>query len=131
MVADVADRINVMYAGRMVESANVRELYANPAHPYTEGLLESIPRLDQSAGDLKAIGGLPPNLTRIPAGCAFNPRCRYAVDICRTDPIPPLVELGGGRTSACHFTRELLAGTLRPVNAVVEDETVAVTEAEA
>lgn len=114
VVADVADRINVMYAGRMVESAPVRELYASPAHPYTEGLLESIPRLDQSSGDLKAIGGLPPNLTRIPAGCAFNPRCCYAREICRVDPVPPLVDLGGGRNSACHFTAELLAGTLRP-----------------
>ena len=119
VVADVADRINVMYAGRIVEAAEVHDLYAHPAHPYTEGLLESIPRLDQVAGELKAIGGLPPNLTRIPAGCAFNPRCRYAQDICRVDPVPPLVELGGGRSSACHFTHELLAGTLAPVGKLV------------
>ena len=114
VVADVADRINVMYAGRMVESAGVRELYAQPAHPYTEGLLDSIPRLDQASGDLKAIGGLPPNLTRIPPGCAFNPRCRYAREICLSDPVPPLIDLGRGRTSACHFTYELLDGTLEP-----------------
>ena len=130
VVADVADRINVMYAGRMVESAGVRKLYAEPAHPYTEGLLESIPRLDQVSGELKAIGGLPPNLTRIPAGCAFNPRCRYAQDICRVDPVPPLVELAGGRTSACHFTQELLAGTLHVSSATADaDEPELMTEA--
>ncbi len=121
VVADAADRINVMYAGRMVESAGVNELYANPAHPYTEGLLNSIPRLDQQAGELAAIGGLPPNLTRIPPGCAFNPRCRYAREVCRADPIPALTDLGAGRTSACHFTAELLAGELR-VPAAEEDD---------
>ena len=124
VVADVADRINVMYAGRMVETAGVLDLYSNPAHPYTEGLLESIPRLDQASGDLQAIGGLPPNLTRIPPGCAFNPRCRYARDICRVDPVPPVIELGGGRASACHFTHELLSGSLTPTvpSAEVIDE---------
>lgn len=121
VVADVADRINVMYAGRIVESAGSRELYARPAHPYTEGLLDSIPRLDQTTGELSAIGGLPPNLTRIPAGCSFNPRCKYARDICRVDPEPPLVELGGGRSSACHFTHELLAGRLAPVAVLAEN----------
>lgn len=114
VVADVADRINVMYAGRIVEQASVLDLYAAPAHPYSEGLLGSIPRLDQSTGELLAIGGLPPNLTKIPAGCAFNPRCRYAQDICRTGEVPPLVDLGGGRSSACHFVHELVAGTLQP-----------------
>jgi oligopeptide transport system ATP-binding protein len=107
VVADVADRIAVMYAGRLVEGANVFDLYAKPAHPYTKGLLESIPRLDQKGETLSAIGGLPPNLTRIPAGCAFHPRCKYAQDICKADPPPPLLDLGG-RTSACHFAREVL-----------------------
>ncbi|WP_432559282.1 ABC transporter ATP-binding protein [Granulicoccus sp. GXG6511] len=107
VVADVADRIAVMYAGRLVEGADVFNLYANPAHPYTEGLLDSIPRLDQKGQTLSAIGGLPPNLTRIPKGCAFHPRCKYAQDICRQDPPPPLLDLGG-RTSACHFAKEVL-----------------------
>ena len=106
VVADVADRIAVMYAGRLVEGADVFDLYAQPAHPYTKGLLESIPRLDQKGQTLSAIGGLPPNLTRIPAGCAFHPRCAYAQDICRQDPPPPLLDLGG-RTSACHFAEEV------------------------
>ena len=75
VVADVADRIAVMYAGRIVERADVYDLYRAPAHPYTKGLLESIPRLDQKGQKLAAISGLPPNLMRIPPGCAFNPRC--------------------------------------------------------
>ena len=107
VVADVADRIAVMYAGRLVEKAAVGPLYAHPAHPYTRGLLESIPRLDQKGQTLAAIGGLPPNLTRIPPGCAFNPRCRMAKDVCRTD-VPPLREVEPGRLSACHFAEEVI-----------------------
>jgi oligopeptide transport system ATP-binding protein len=109
VVADVADRIAVMYAGRIVEQSEVFQLYAQPAHPYTKGLLESIPRLDQKGKELAAIGGLPPNLMRIPPGCPFNPRCRYAQDICRADPPPPLREVAPGRLAACHFSELLLA----------------------
>ncbi len=109
VVADVADRIVVMYAGRIVEQADVNDIYARPAHPYTKGLLESIPRLDLKGQELSAIGGLPPNLMRIPPGCAFNPRCRMAQDICRTD-LPPLLEVGHNRKSACHFSKEVLGG---------------------
>ncbi|MEO6790352.1 MAG: ABC transporter ATP-binding protein [Ornithinibacter sp.] len=108
VVADVADRIVVMYAGRLVEKAEVLELYAAPAHPYTRGLLESIPRLDQKGQTLSAIGGLPPNLLKIPAGCPFNPRCRMAQDICRVEPRPELREVAPGRFSACHFAEEVL-----------------------
>ena len=116
VVADVADKIAVMYAGRIVETAPVHEIYKNPAHPYTKGLLESIPRLDQKGQELYAIKGLPPNLLKIPSGCAFNPRCPKAQDICRTD-VPPLVQVterdGGdltGRGSACHFWKETIHG---------------------
>jgi len=109
VVADVADRIAVMYAGRIVEQADVFEIYARPAHPYTKGLLESIPRLDQKGGQLAAIGGLPPNLTRIPPGCPFNPRCSYAQDVCRVDPPPPLREVVYQRMAACHFSELVLA----------------------
>ena len=108
VVADVADRIAVMYAGRIVEQADAFELYAEPAHPYTKGLLDSIPRLDQKGETLSAIGGLPPSLTNIPAGCPFNPRCHYAQDICRIDPPPPLREVGRHRFAACHFSELLL-----------------------
>ncbi|MGW4895003.1 ABC transporter ATP-binding protein [Kitasatospora sp. NPDC004240] len=116
VVADVADKIAVMYAGRIVETAPVHELYARPAHPYTRGLLDSIPRLDQKGQELYAIKGLPPNLLRIPAGCAFNPRCPRAQAICRTD-VPPLFDVTEddgtelpGRGSACFFWKETLHG---------------------
>ncbi|GGK53875.1 ABC transporter ATP-binding protein [Streptomyces flaveus] len=116
VVADVADKIAVMYAGRIVETAPVHELYKRPAHPYTRGLLDSIPRLDQKGQELYAIKGLPPNLTSTPPGCAFNPRCPKAQDICRTD-IPqlfPVTERDGGelagRGSACHFWKETIHG---------------------
>ncbi|HNQ05845.1 MAG TPA: ABC transporter ATP-binding protein [Tetrasphaera sp.] len=107
VVADVADRIAVMYAGRIVEQADVFDIYSRPAHPYTKGLLESIPRLDLKGQELAAIGGLPPNLMRIPSGCAFNPRCAMAQDICRTER-PHLLEVGPNRSSACHFSKEVL-----------------------
>jgi oligopeptide transport system ATP-binding protein len=109
VVADVADRITVMYAGRIVEQADAFELYAQPGHPYTKGLLDSIPRLDQKGETLSAIGGLPPNLMHIPPGCPFNPRCHYAQDICRHDPPPPLREVARQRLAACHFSEPLLA----------------------
>jgi oligopeptide/dipeptide ABC transporter ATP-binding protein len=106
-VADVADRIAVMYAGRIVEQADVHALYAAPAHPYTRGLLESIPRVDQRGEVLSTIPGLPPNLLRIPPGCPFHPRCRYAQPIC-THEMPPRRVLAGGRTSLCHFAEEIV-----------------------
>ncbi|QUI33701.1 ABC transporter ATP-binding protein [Streptomyces alfalfae] len=112
VVADVADSIAVMYAGRIVERAPVHEIYRAPAHPYTLGLLESIPRLDQKGQDLYAIKGLPPNLVAIPPGCPFHPRCPMAQDVCRTDD-PPLARvtyegLTAERRSACHFWKETL-----------------------
>ncbi|MFE9423045.1 ABC transporter ATP-binding protein [Kitasatospora sp. NPDC006697] len=109
VVADVADKIAVMYAGRIVETAPVHELYAKPAHPYTKGLLRSIPRLDDKGQELYAIKGLPPNLYRVPAGCAFNPRCEQATDRCRTE-VPELHLIGDGRASACHLWKETLHG---------------------
>jgi len=110
VVADVADRISVMYAGRIVEQSEIFELYAHPAHPYTKGLLDSIPRLDQKGETLTAIGGLPPNLMRIPPGCPFNPRCRYSEEVCRHDPPPPLREVVHQRYAACHFSEQVMAG---------------------
>ncbi len=107
VVADVADRIAVMYAGRIVESAPVHDLYRAPAHPYTRGLLDSIPRLDRKGHALHAIKGLPPSLMDIPPGCAFHPRCPAARDACRTD-VPPLHPVDEDRGSACHFWRECL-----------------------
>nr|WP_246002491.1 ABC transporter ATP-binding protein [Allorhizocola rhizosphaerae] len=107
VVADVADRINVMYAGRIVEKAPVFDIYAKPSHPYTKALLESIPRVDLKGQQLNVIKGLPPNLTQIPVGCSFSPRCRYAQDVCKADPPPPLYPVQPGISSACHFWKEV------------------------
>lgn len=109
VVADIADRIAVMYAGAIVEAAGVYDLYRRPAHPYTEGLLQSIPRLDIKGEELFAIKGLPPNLMRMPEGCPFHPRCHRVRDVCRVDE-PALREVLPGRTSKCHFAEEVLDG---------------------
>src|SRR4051812_26870288 len=108
VVADVADRISVMYAGKVLEEAPVYDIYARPAHPYTKALLESIPRLDMKGQQLNVIKGLPPALTAPPRGCPFNPRCAYAQDVCRQDPPPPAYIVQPGRTARCHFWREVV-----------------------
>jgi oligopeptide transport system ATP-binding protein len=108
VVADVSDRLAVMYAGKIVETGSVYDIYRNPAHPYTEGLMNSIPRLDQKGMQLDPIKGAPPNLMHIPPGCSFHPRCPYARDVCTQD-IPPLYDVTEGRRSACHFWEEVLA----------------------
>ncbi|HET6626409.1 MAG TPA: ABC transporter ATP-binding protein [Nocardioidaceae bacterium] len=107
VVAQVADRVAVMYAGRIVETAAIEEIYADPAHPYTEGLIASIPRLEQKGNPLSPISGSPPNLMRLPSGCSFHPRCPYMRDRCRSDE-PPLYDVGPGRASACHYYQEVL-----------------------
>jgi oligopeptide transport system ATP-binding protein len=109
VVADVADRIAVMYAGRIVEHADVHDVFRSPGHPYTAALLESLPRLDLKGHELKTIKGLPPSLLRIPSGCPFHPRCPRAQEVCGTD-VPAQVRLGLGRTSACHFAEEVVSG---------------------
>jgi len=102
VVARYADRMNVMYAGRIIERGTAREIYANPRHPYTLGLLRSVPRLDEPRrARLNPIEGQPPDLTRLPAGCAFTPRCGFSVERCRVEA-PPLREVNaGGHVSAC------------------------------
>ena len=100
VVARYADRVNVMYAGRIIEQAAAREIYASPRHPYTLGLLRSVPRLDEPRrARLDPIQGQPPDLTRLPPGCSFAPRCTYRVERCGESP--SLVEVGPGHTSAC------------------------------
>lgn len=108
VVADVADRISVMYAGRVVEEAPVHDIYSRPAHPYTKALLESIPRLDRKGRQLNVIPGLPPALTDLPSGCAFHPRCAYARQICSQDEQPPAYQIAPQRIASCHFVREVL-----------------------
>jgi oligopeptide transport system ATP-binding protein len=110
VVAEVADKVCVMYAGKIVEKASVSDVYATPAHPYTERLMNSIPRLNQKGGRLDPIKGSPPSLMNIPPGCPFHPRCPRAriPNPCRSD-VPPLREVVTNRLSACHFAEELLA----------------------
>jgi peptide/nickel transport system ATP-binding protein len=105
VVAGAADRVNVMYAGRIVESANVKDLYANPLMPYTQGLLASVPRMDRPhTNRLSAIPGQPPSMISLPNGCSFNPRCSRKNEVgaskCETQ-MPELTSRGNGHTSRC------------------------------
>ncbi len=102
LVAELAHRAAVMYAGRIVETAQVSDLFAAPLHPYSAGLLAGIPRLNQKVERLPAIPGSVPGLASRPPGCKFAPRCLYAQDICR-EIDPPLEDKGDGRLCACHF----------------------------
>ena len=107
VVARYADRVNVMYAGKIIERGTAREIYTNPRHPYTIGLLNSVPRLDQPRKEqLDPIEGSPPDLIGLPEGCSFRPRCRYAIDRCAVE-YPPLVEVSDGHTAACWVSDQL------------------------
>ncbi len=109
VVARYVDRVNVMYAGRLVETARTDDLYATPKHPYTIGLLAAVPRLDsERSTELNVIPGLPPNLSRLPTGCSFHPRCDYAFDRCREEE-PELVEVGPEHFRACFYDADKLA----------------------
>jgi oligopeptide transport system ATP-binding protein len=107
VVAGMADRIQVMYAGHIVETASTEEIFANPRHPYTVGLLKSIPRLDATRKEkLEPIRGLPPDLIDLPDMCPFVPRCNYAREKCEQKN-PPLLEVNPGHWSACWFWEEV------------------------
>jgi oligopeptide/dipeptide ABC transporter ATP-binding protein len=107
IVARYADRVNVMYAGKIVERASARKLYADARHPYTLGLLRSVPRLDQpKRAKLAPIQGQPPDLTHLGPGCAFAPRCIYCIERCGTQ-IPPLEPVYGAHLSACWVAHDL------------------------
>ena len=104
VVAGLCERVMVMYAGRVVESATVDELYANPQHPYTWGLLKSVPRHDRGRGRLESIAGQPPDLLAPPPGCAFMPRCRFAMEVCKTPP--PVNDVGENHMCRCWLADE-------------------------
>jgi oligopeptide transport system ATP-binding protein len=105
VVAGMCERIQVMYAGRIVESGPTDDVFANPKHPYTWSLLRSIPRLDSDNRDpLVPIEGLPPDLTNPPSGCPFHPRCSFAVEKC-TKELPPLEPVGPTQLAACWVTQ--------------------------
>jgi peptide/nickel transport system ATP-binding protein len=104
VVAEHCDNIQVMYAGKAVEFGNTDDIYYRPLHPYTWGLLRSIPRLDADDKEpLVPIRGLPPSLINVPSGCAFHPRCPYIMDICKID-VPPLLPVDGHHAAACHLS---------------------------
>ena len=119
VVARYADRVNVMYAGRIVESGSAEEIYHNPRHAYTLGLLESVPRLDARTGRLIPIEGVPPDLTNLPVGCSFEPRCRFATDICREER-PELTEVLEGHKMACWHPDEVAEEARKQVLAAAE-----------
>jgi oligopeptide transport system ATP-binding protein len=101
VIARYAQRVNVMYAGKIVEASTSREVYGSPRHPYTIGLLKSVPRLDKVKKDkLDPIDGFPPDLVNMPPGCSFYPRCQYRIDRCREEE-PPLMLAGESHYSAC------------------------------
>ncbi len=116
VVARYAHRVNVMYAGKVVERGTARDLYRNPRHPYTLGLLRSVPRLDEPRrAALEPIEGQPPDLARLPGGCAFRPRCPFALDRCAAE-VPPLAPVEPDHLSACWAADRLAEATLNPAS---------------
>jgi oligopeptide/dipeptide ABC transporter ATP-binding protein len=112
VVAETAQRVVVMYAGKVVEEASVDDLFGNPGHPYTQGLIRSIPRIDLAAEHkirLEAIGGSVPILINPPVGCRFAPRCRHAMSVC-TEKEPLLRQIAPGHRMACHLGDTQLEG---------------------
>jgi oligopeptide/dipeptide ABC transporter ATP-binding protein len=109
LIAEMADRVVVMYGGRVVETGDVHQIFSEPRHPYTLGLLSSLPRLDQDLERLVPIPGAPPSLINLPEGCAFHPRCHLGTGRTRCrEEVPPAYELGDARLSACHYHSEVV-----------------------
>jgi peptide/nickel transport system ATP-binding protein len=116
VVAETSDRVAVMYAGKIIESASVRELFKNPRHPYTEGLLHSVPKLEETNGEQKGrlhtIEGVVPNPVELPPGCRFAPRCEHALEKCREGEIP-LIEIDSGHATRCIRVSEIYPDIFR------------------
>lgn len=108
IIAETCDRVVVMYAGRVLETATSAVLFARPGHPYSEGLLASVPRVGDSGGHIEPIPGQPPNLAELGPGCPFAPRCSYATEICHREPVE-LREIAPGHLSACLFPERIAA----------------------
>ena len=107
VVAETADDVVVMYAGRVAESGPITEVFTQPSHPYTLGLMRSVPNAHKKSDQLVPIGGAPPNLAATPRGCAFHPRCGFRREVCWTD-VPPLLPVSDRRASACYFHGQVI-----------------------
>ena len=105
IIAEICDRVGVMYAGNIVELTSNQEIFKEPLHPYTQGLLSAIPRIDQELPRLEIIEGSVPNLSKPPAGCRFHPRCPYAMSICSKEK-PTMINIKPGHSVACHLYTE-------------------------
>jgi oligopeptide/dipeptide ABC transporter ATP-binding protein len=103
VVAQVCNKVAVMYSGRVVEAGDVRTIFKSPSHPYTRGLLSAVPTMETDRGTLQEISGTIPNLLDPPPGCRFHPRCPYAMDVCRFDPAPSMRPTEDGARVACHL----------------------------
>lgn len=102
IVAEIANRVLVMYAGKIVEAADTHSLFECPAHPYTQGLMGSVPKVNDNKERLYTIPGSVPNIASLPSGCRFHPRCTYAMRVCQQIE-PDLAPIGGGRWVSCHL----------------------------
>ena len=106
VIAEIAERVDVMYAGKVVEEAGTLSIFEEPKHPYTQGMLKSLPKLDaqsESSGHrLQEIKGIVPSFYELPMGCSFHPRCRYVMEVCREKP-PELIDIGGDHLVQCHL----------------------------
>lgn len=106
VIAEIAERVDVMYAGKVVEEAQTLSIFEEPKHPYTQGMLKSLPKLDtdfESSGRrLQEIKGMVPSFYELPVGCSFHPRCRYAMEVCQEKP-PDLIDIGGDHLVQCHL----------------------------
>jgi peptide/nickel transport system ATP-binding protein len=106
IIAENCQRVGVMYGGYLVEMSSVRTIFKDPRHPYTQALMEAIPRLDLTVDKLQTLPGSVPDLIDPPTGCRFHPRCRYAKDKC-IEEVPPLEEWTTDHSVACHFHKEI------------------------
>jgi peptide/nickel transport system ATP-binding protein len=108
VVAEISDRIAVMYAAKLVELGEINDVFAHPKHPYTQGLLRSVPNIKLDGGELYKMAGAPPDLSHPPTGCRFHPRCPFVMDICREED-PPLEDIEAGQYAACWLYPAVLA----------------------
>lgn len=116
VVAEISDRIAVMYAAKLMEVGEINDVFAHPKHPYTQGLLRSVPNIKLDGAELYKMAGAPPDLTHPPAGCRFHPRCPFVMDICREE-VPPLEAIEAGQLAACWLYPSVLSKRQEKIHA--------------